>query len=118
MLVPFILNQQYMKPGSIVVCVNDQFSEEAKERLNVFPKKGYSYKIKALVPDPMGNHAPGLVLEGLSNPIGWVACKSGLVLVEYSFKADRFAIAENTEETWANPEVRSDIFLSLKSIKN
>ncbi|HSF45954.1 MAG TPA: hypothetical protein VLA58_08075 [Chitinophagaceae bacterium] len=107
-----------MKPGSKVICVNDQFEEEAQQRLSVFPKKGVCYTVKEIIPDPLGQSPAGIVLEGLSNPIGWVPSRNGFVQVEYSFRASRFVPESTKEEIWAGAEIHLDHFKTLKSIQN
>jgi hypothetical protein len=91
-----------MKPGSKVICINDEFSEEALQKLSVLPKKGYEYTIRDIIPDPLGQGPAGITLEGLENPKGWTACKHGMVIVEFHFRVNRFQVKDKYQSTWEN----------------
>jgi hypothetical protein len=89
-----------MKPGSTVICINDEFSEEVLEILNVLPKKGYEYNVRDIVPDPLGKLPASIALAGLENPKGWIVCKHGMVIVEFHFRANWFLLKKKAEKSW------------------
>ena len=79
-----------MKPGTRVICIDDQFKIDVLQQLQAVPKEGEIYIIRDLVPDPLGKLVVGVTLEGLVNPKGWMPCRGGLVIMEFSFRSDRF----------------------------
>ena len=86
-----------MKPGTRVICIDDDFSSKILNQLEAAPRKGEIYTVRELVPDPMGELIIGITLEGLINPKGWMPCKGGLVVMEFSFRSDRFVQEEQPE---------------------
>lgn len=86
-----------MKPGTTVICIDDAFEPALFSRLQAAPVCGKTYVVRDLVPDPLGKRRPGLTLEGLENPRAWMPCKSGMVMMEYHFREDRFVVVEAVE---------------------
>jgi len=91
-----------MKPGSTVICINSEFNDQALEHLSALPKEGCEYIVRDIIPDPAGELPAGITLEGLVNPKGWTACKNGMVIVEFHFRANRFRVKDKYQNTWEN----------------
>jgi hypothetical protein len=88
-----------MKPGTRVICIDDDFKTEVLHQLQAIPKEGEIYTVRELVPDPLGKLVVGITLEGLVNPKGWMPCRGGLVIMEFSFRSDRF-IPIDEKKAW------------------
>ena len=107
-----------MKPGSKVICINDEFNDQALENLSVLPKEGYEYIVRDIIPDPAGKLPAGITLEGLINPKGWTACKNGMVIVEFHFRADRFLVKDKLQNKWENDHFNLKEPLKNVSLRN
>ena len=107
-----------MKPGSTVICINDEFNDEALEKLSVLPKRGYEYTVRDIIPDPLGKLPAGITLEGLENPTGWTACKNGMVMVEFHFRANRFQVRDKYQNTWESRYIDLNKPLANSELQN
>lgn len=74
-----------MKPGDIVVCINDQFNPTAFEKIPNKPKKGNYYYIREI--REYLNDKIGVYLEEITNPKIY---HNILGYVEPSFDINRF----------------------------
>ena len=95
-----------MKPGTRVICIDDDFTSDILDQLQNIPREGEVYIIRELVPDPLGKLVIGVTLEGLFNPKGWMPCRGGLVVMEFSFRRDRFIpLEEKNAYLWEDKHI-------------
>jgi hypothetical protein len=94
------INQQQMKPGTRVICINDDFPEGLRKNMKL-PKAGETYTIRSIQPSPFGDDFLGYTLEGLDNRSDWFGVKNGFVLKELCFASFRFRPVDPQEaERW------------------
>ena len=105
-----------MKPGSQVICIDDNFAAEVARTVPNLPEYGSRYTVRDIVPDPLGINPPGITLEGLVNPLGWTPCTHGFVLIEFKFLSTRFRLI--TEDPLPDWEEAFNIEKPLPSIHN
>ncbi|MGB4770010.1 MAG: hypothetical protein WBP58_01035 [Chitinophagaceae bacterium] len=87
-----------MKPGTRVICINDDFPEELFKTMKL-PKSGETYTIRSIQPSPFGDGYLGLTLEGLDNRSAWFGVKNGYVLKELCYASFRFRAVDLKEAT-------------------
>ncbi len=106
-----------MKPGTTVICIDDDFAPELRQRLHAAPNFGKKYIIRELIPDPSGKLTTGVTLEGLENPRAWMPCQGGFVMMEYHFRRDRFIAVDAADaDQWLHPSV--DIHQPFPALAN
>ena len=89
-----------MKPGSLVVCINDFFPEKAGEVFNRLPEKGKVYRVRRVIPQIGAfDETWGIALEGIYG--SWRHSTNLLgqpVYEEWHFRMSRFREIEGPEE--------------------
>lgn len=97
-----------MKPGELVICINDTFAPEVIRIIPFRPKRGKIYTIRQLVYHNINNKT-GLLLEEIVNDPILLPNLSGLF--EPSFDVNRFVpidtpveIDELVNELWLEKE--------------
>ena len=79
-----------MKPGSIVICINDIFLE--RKHLPILPVRNRLYTIREVIPClEVRNGSPGVTLEEIyGEPVTFESYTGMIVTIEKHFKIERF----------------------------
>jgi hypothetical protein len=80
-----------MKPGSLLICVDDQFPFNAAAHFTSLPVKNKVYVLRALIPNKDPGGPDGVALEEIWGLISTFTSSTGQeVTIEISFKMIRF----------------------------
>jgi hypothetical protein len=87
-----ILKTTHMKPGSIVMCVDDVFRTENIFKLSGLPVRNRLYTVREILPNyEVRNGPPGVVLEEFyGKPVTFKSYAGVIVTVEVHFRMNRF----------------------------
>lgn len=85
-------NSNHMKPGSLVVCVDDVFTPDCKTKFDVLPVRGKLYVVREIIPNKFERNGPdGVALEEVRGILWTYYSYNGVrITEEVHFKMKRF----------------------------